>query len=112
MVQHDDLIKHGLIQDHEICEKVLTAKKYRTIHAMFIVEQALGLETLETVLVLKKDDLTLIFRHSDEPEPILKNYGFRVKSISAVNSNNFIIQEEGTNNVRLLTVNYSGTSFY
>ena len=81
LVQHDDLIEHGLIKEEEICEKVFKAERYRTIHSMFIVEQELGLECLETVITRKREDLTLLFRHSEEPDPIIKNYGFKVKSI-------------------------------
>ena len=48
---------------------------------MFIVEQELGLECLDTVIMKKREDLTLLFRHTEEPKPIIKNYGFKVKSI-------------------------------
>ena len=51
-------------------------------------------------------------RHSEEEDLITKSYKFPVKSIHMINSNNFVIHEEGTNNIRLLSIKYEGTSFF
>ena len=51
-------------------------------------------------------------RHSEEDTPFIDYYPFKVKSIQSINHNNFIIHEDGTNNIRLLTIEYSGTDKY
>jgi len=51
--------------------------------------------------------------HSDEDtQNIEKEYKFKVQSIQPINHNSFVIHEDGTNNVRLLTLEYEGTSFF
>ena len=100
------------IGDEDICEVVLTFPKDKNITDMFIIEQELGLEKLETVLVVKRNELTIMIRHSEEEEAIIKQYPHRLKSIQQINPNSFIILEDGQNNLRLLTFSYQGTSFY
>ena len=79
---------------------------------MFIVEQDIGLEHLETIIQLKKSNLLMYTKHSEEEKPFIDYYPYKVKSIQSINRNNFIIHEDGTNNIRLLTVEYSGTDKY
>ena len=51
-------------------------------------------------------------RHSEEETPFIDYYPYKVKSIQSINHNNFIIHEDGTDNIRLLTVEYTGTDKY
>jgi len=104
MINHEDLQELELMEEHQVCEKVYVASKVSTIHAMYIVEQDIGLEHLETIVLLKKNILTLHMRHSEEENLIEKSYKFPVKSIHMINSNNFVIHEDETNNIRLLSL--------
>ena len=48
---------------------------------MFIIEQELGLEKIENVLVVKRNELIIMIRHNEEEEAIIKHYPHKIKNI-------------------------------
>ena len=60
---------------------VLTFPKEKNITEMFIIEQELGLEKIENVLVVKRNELIIMIRHNEEEEAIIKHYPHKIKNI-------------------------------
>lgn len=49
--------------------------------------------------------------HSDG-QKVVTNYDYDVEKIYPINHNSFVIQEKDNNCIRLLTINYEGTTFF
>ena len=81
LIQHDVLKSKEQIDDDEICEVVLKFPKDKNITDMFVIEQELGLEKIENVLVVKRNEISIMIRHSEEEETIIKQYPHKIKSI-------------------------------
>ena len=81
LIQHDVLESKEQIDEDDICEVVLTFPKDKNITDMFVIEQELGLEKIENVLVVKRNEISIMIRHSEEEETIIKQYPHKIKSI-------------------------------
>lgn len=99
-VQAEDLEAKNLLDESQICQLFYCIQKKGSLSNMFIVEQNIGMEHLETILQLKKTKLVMHTRVSDDDEHSTEVYPFEVKSIQSINWNTFVILEEGTNNIR------------
>ena len=103
--------------DMIVCEELYRVERAgRSIYYFNAFEQKLGLSELITIIELKGNELFLltIYGKGDEDgnPPVATKYGNLVKSIHQINRNNFIIHEDNTNNIRLLTLDYQGTTFF
>ena len=49
--------------------------------------------------------------HSDG-QKVVTNYDYDIEKIYPINHNSFVIQEKDNNCIRLLTINYEGTTFF
>ena len=103
--------------DMIVCEELYRVERTgRSVYYFSPFEQKLGLSELITIIEQKGNELFLltIYGNGDEDgnPPVATKYGNLVKSIHQINKNNFIIHEYNTNNIRLLTLDYQGTSFF
>ena len=115
----DDVNDH-LIESTDVmivCEELYRVERTgRSVYYFSPFEQLLGLSELITIIEIKGNELFLltIYGKGDEDgnPPVATKYGNLVKSIHQINRNNFIIHEDNTNNIRLLTLDYQGTTFF
>lgn len=81
----------------------------KAVYSINVVEQSAGTEKLITILERRK--LKIHITTSSSLEDIeSEQYPYDVKSIERISSKSFVIHENNSNNIRLLTVDYQGNS--